>query len=159
MLACKLAGWHQSWVSTLVEICRRYHTQRRVHFWLLYYVYCRHCLKKPYSTMYVWFCVIRWFLTIPLKRFGSPQFLHSRVVMYKVAEWWPLSCLHSSQAVVWSENCVTLGVTSADTKASTEPHGKGSSFEKQHGCKHTATKSQSGLNQGVRQNDIPLESC
>lgn len=64
--------------------------------------------------------------------------------------------LHCSQAVGRSEDGVALGVASAQTKTHANPHGEGSSLEEEDRRQHSAAEPQAGLDQCVRQNNIPL---
>lgn len=59
------------------------------------------------------------------------------------------SGLVASDAVVWSENGISLGVASSQPESNTNPHWEGSSLEEQDGCQNTAAEAQAGLDQRV----------
>lgn len=67
-----------------------------------------------------------------------------------------LSPNRSDSSVTLSENDVSLGDTSSSSKADSEPHGEGSSLEEKNGGKNAGAETESGLDQGVGDDNVPL---
>lgn len=65
--------------------------------------------------------------------------------------------LVSSNTMVGSEDSVAFRVTSAQTKADTNPDREASSLEEQDRCQDATAKTQAGFDQSVGQDEVPLK--
>lgn len=82
------------------------------------------------------------------------RILLSKSIFYNITVF--LGPNRSNSSIALSENNVALSNSSASSETDSEPDGEGSSLEEENGGENACTEAKTGLDEGVRNDDVPL---